>query len=75
VPADVDPLTAREGDLLFFSDRVDRHITHLAIALGARAIVHLALGRGGYGIEHLDDATDPYVATLLERFACARRVL
>ncbi|HTK47834.1 MAG TPA: SH3 domain-containing C40 family peptidase [Gemmatimonadaceae bacterium] len=75
VPADVDPLTAREGDLLFFSDRVDRHITHVAIALGARAIVHLALGRGGYGIEHLDDATDPYVATLLERFACARRVL
>jgi hypothetical protein len=75
VPADADPLAAREGDLLFFSDRVDRHITHVAIALGARSIVHLALGRGGYGIEHLDDTGDPYVRTLLERFACARRVL
>ena len=28
------PLEAREGDLLFFSDRADRHITHVAIALG-----------------------------------------
>jgi cell wall-associated NlpC family hydrolase len=57
VPADADPLAAREGDLLFFSDRVDRHITHVAIALGARSIVHLALGRGGYGIEHLHGMT------------------
>jgi hypothetical protein len=75
VSADADPLAAREGDLLFFSDRVDRHITHVAIALGSRAIVHLALGRGGYGIEHLDDRADPYVRTLLERFAGARRVI
>jgi cell wall-associated NlpC family hydrolase len=75
VPADADPLAAREGDLLFFSDRVDQHITHVALALGARSIVHLALGRGGYGIEDLDDTSDRYVGTLLERFACARRVI
>ena len=58
VPGDGDPLAAREGDLLFFSDRVDRHITHVAISLGHCAIVHLALGRGGFGIERLDDGSD-----------------
>jgi hypothetical protein len=69
------PLEAREGDLLFFSDRADRHITHVAISLGEGGIVHQALGRGGFGVERLDDASDPYVTTLLERFTCARRVL
>ena len=75
VPGEDDPLAAREGDLLFFSDRADRHITHVAIALGHCGIVHLALGRGGFGVERLDDEEDPYVSTLRERFACARRVL
>jgi hypothetical protein len=75
IPADVDPLDAREGDLLFFSDRADRHITHVAISLGHASLVHLALGRGGFGIERLDDESDGYVRTLVERFACARRVL
>ena len=65
----------RAGDLLFFSDRVDGHITHVAIALGRRRIVHLALGRGGYAVERLDDARDPYVAKLRDRFVKARRVL
>jgi len=74
-PGDPNPFAAREGDLLFFSDRADRHITHVAISLGHCTIVHLALGRGGFGVERLDDASDPYVATLVERFACARRVL
>jgi len=69
------PLDAREGDLLFFSDRADRHITHVAISLGGGGIVHQALGRGGFGVERLDDASDQYVTTLLERFTCARRVL
>jgi hypothetical protein len=72
---DTDPLDAREGDLLFFSDRDDCHITHVAIALGNAGIVHLALGRGGFGVEQLDAANDPYVTSLVERFACARRVL
>jgi hypothetical protein len=75
VPGDPDPLAAREGDLLFFSDRADRHITHVAVSLGHCAIVHLALGRGGFGVERLDDASDSYVATLVDRFACARRVI
>ena len=68
-------LDAAAGDLLFFSDRVDRHITHVAIALGARRLVHLALGRGGYAVERLDDDSDPYVRKLRERFMHARRVL
>jgi hypothetical protein len=74
-PGDPDMLKARMGDLLFFSDRIDEHITHVAIALGERRLVHLALGRGGYAIERLDDAKDPYVAKLNERFVRARRVL
>ena len=43
-----DILAAQTADLLFFSDRTDGHITHVAIAAGERRIVHLALGRGGY---------------------------
>jgi gamma-D-glutamyl-L-lysine dipeptidyl-peptidase len=68
-------LDAREGDLLFFSDRVDQRITHVAISLGGGGLVHLALGRGGFGIERLDDVGDPYVVKLLERFVGARRAL
>lgn len=75
VPGDPDPLAAQEGDLLFFSDREDGHITHVAISLGHGAIVHQALGRGGFGVERLDDSSDQYVVGLRERFAWARRVL
>lgn len=67
-------LDAHPADLLFFSDREDRRITHVGIALGDRRMVHLALGRGGYAIERLDDARDQYVARLRERFVGARRV-
>lgn len=70
-----DPLDSRKGDLLFFSDRVDGHITHVAIALGNQRLVHLALGRGGYAVENLTDVRDPYVVKLRERFVKARRVL
>ena len=63
------------ADLLFFSDRADRRITHVGIALGSSGMVHLALGRGGYATERLDDAKDPYVAALRERFVVARRVV
>ena len=72
---DPDLLAARQGDLLFFSDRVDAHVTHVAIALGGQRLVHLALGRGGYAVENLVDASDPYIAKLRERFVSARRVL
>jgi cell wall-associated NlpC family hydrolase len=74
-PGPAELLDAEAGDLLFFSDRVDGHITHVAIALGSRRLVHLALGRGGYAVEQLDDGSDPYVGKLRERFVYARRVL
>lgn len=74
-PGEENLLDARMADLLFFSDRVDHYITHVAIALGGRRLVHLALGRGGYAIERLDDERDPYVAKLRERFVHARRIL
>ena len=63
------------ADLLFFSDRADRRITHVGIALGEKRMVHLALGRGGYAVERLDATDDPYVAALMTRFVIARRVL
>ena len=70
-----DMLAARVADLLFFSDRVDGHITHVAIGLGGRRLVHLALGRGGFAVERLDDTRDPYVRKLRDRFLFIRRVL
>ncbi len=63
------------ADLVFFSDRDDGFVTHVAIALGDRRIVHLALGRGGYAIERMDAERDPYVRKLRDRFLFARRVL
>lgn len=51
------------GDLLFFSDRDDRRVTHVGIALGERRMVHSALTRGGVAIESMDH-DDPYVARL-----------
>lgn len=63
------------ADLLFFSDRDDKRITHVGIALGARKMVHLALGRGGYSVENLEDRNDPYVEKLRQRFLIARRLV
>ncbi|MFI5230117.1 MAG: C40 family peptidase, partial [Gemmatimonadales bacterium] len=70
---DVGELAA--GDVLYFSDRGDRRITHVGISLGERRMVHLALGRGGYAVELLSDRRDPYVQHLRERFVCARRFI
>ena len=67
-------LDAKPAELLFFSDRDDKRITHVGLALGDKRMVHLALGRGGYAIERLEDAGDAYVAKLVERFVGARRV-
>ena len=63
------------ADLLFFSDRADKRVTHVGISLGERRMVHLALGRGGYSIERLSDRSDVYVDKLRERFLFARRML
>lgn len=65
----------RPGDLAFFTDRADKRVTHVAIALGKARLVHLALGRGGFAVEDLTSRRDPYVAKLRERFLRARRVL
>ena len=66
---------ARAADLLFFSDREDRKITHVALSLGSGHVAHVALGRGGFHLERLDDSSDAYVSKLRERFLFARRVL
>jgi gamma-D-glutamyl-L-lysine dipeptidyl-peptidase len=63
------------ADLAFFSDRPDRRITHVGIALGGARMVHLALGRGGYAVERLTACDDAYVASLMSRLVVARRVL
>jgi cell wall-associated NlpC family hydrolase len=72
--AGTDPLALAAGDLLFFSDRDDRRVTHVGIATGDRGMVHLALGRGGFAIERLDDTDDLYVERLRSRFTGARRI-
>lgn len=65
----------RPADLLFFSDREDRRVTHVGIALGNAKMVHLALSRGGYCVERLSERSDPVVEMLRKRFLFARRVL
>ena len=63
------------ADLLCFSDRDDRRITHVGIALAGDRLVHIALGRGGYALEWLGDVDDSYLAALSERFVTARRLV
>jgi gamma-D-glutamyl-L-lysine dipeptidyl-peptidase len=63
------------ADVLFFSERPDKRVTHVGISLGDRRMVHLALGRGGYCVEKLGDRSDSYVDRLRERFLFARRFL
>jgi gamma-D-glutamyl-L-lysine dipeptidyl-peptidase len=62
------------GDLLFFSERDDGRITHVAISLGPREFAHVALGRGGHAVERRD-ATDGYMARLLSYYRVARTVV
>ena len=66
--------TLRPGDLLFFSERDDRRMTHVAISAGGPDIVHLAVARGGFAVESLDSG-DPVSAALKGRFLFGRRVL
>jgi len=64
------------ADLLFFSDREDSRITHVAIALGESRLAHVALGRGGFAIEDTAHRErDPYVKALVGRFRFARHLL
>jgi hypothetical protein len=71
---DGDFAALRPGDLLFFTDRPDKRVTHVGVALGASRMVHLALGRGGYSTESLE-ADDRYVVRLRERYLFSRRLV
>ena len=64
----------RAGDLLFFSDRDDGHITHVAMAMSKSQAVHSGLGRGGHALENFD-RPDEYVSGLVGRFRFARRIV
>lgn len=74
LPVEADPEALRPGDLLFFSSRDDRRVTHVGIALGETRMVHSAIGRGGWAVERLTNLEDPYVATLRGRITGARRL-
>ena len=63
-----------EADLLFFSDREDRRITHVGIALTGGRMLHSALGRGGVALENLY-SDEEYVRRLRSNFVAARRLL
>jgi hypothetical protein len=68
-----DPGELIGGDLLFFSDRDDGRITHVALALGQGRLVHQALARGGNAVERVDNREDDVVRSLMTRFRFARR--
>jgi cell wall-associated NlpC family hydrolase len=67
--------TLQPADLLFFSDRPDKRITHVGVALAGDRLAHIAIGRGGFALEWLGDADDSYVVALSARFVTARRVV
>lgn len=62
------------ADLLFFSDRDDRRITHVAMALDSQRMVHSALARGGVAVETLG-GNDPHAERLRGQLVGARRVV
>lgn len=64
----------KPADLLFFSDRADGYITHVALSLCDRKIVHLTLYQGGHAIDDLD-SDHPRLKKLRSRFRFARRIL
>jgi cell wall-associated NlpC family hydrolase len=74
LPVDGGLEAAKAGDLLFFTDREDGHITHVAMSMGPSRVVHVAIGRGGHSVEKLDEPDD-YTAGLIGRFRVARRIV
>ena len=65
----------RPGDLLFFSERADGRITHVALVANADTLMHVAIGRGGFAVERLDQPLDAYAVGLIGRLRSARRIL
>jgi gamma-D-glutamyl-L-lysine dipeptidyl-peptidase len=72
---EADPAAALPGDILLFTDREDRRITHVGLAVGEGRMAHLALGRGGWAVDDLAEPGDDYAARLRERLVEVRRVL
>ena len=70
----VDPDSGAPGDLLFFSDRDDGRITHVALRTGGDGILHVAIGRGGMSRDSLGDG-EGYLTRLRSQLRAARRVL
>jgi len=71
----LEPSAWKPGDLLFFSDRADGRITHVAIVAQQRTLMHVAIGRGGFAVEHLEGEMDAYAVALMGRLRMARRVI
>lgn len=67
------PASFQPGDLLFFSDRADGHITHVAIAVNGSVVMHNSLANGGFGINDLQ-ANDSGSSHLRSTFRFARRI-
>lgn len=74
-PIPLMPAAWRAGDLLFFSDRDDGRITHVALVAQTNTLMHVAIGRGGFWVEHLEGTKDPYTIALMGRLREARRIL
>lgn len=64
----------RAGDLLFFSDREDGRVTHVALSLGDARLAHSSLSRGGFAVDSLA-SSNAVAERLSATFRFARRVL
>ena len=62
------------ADLLFFSDRDDGKVTHVALSLGGARVAHSSLANGGFGVNDLD-ASDAVASALRANFRFARRII
>ena len=69
-----DPDRGELGELLFFSDRDDGRVTHVALRAGGDRIVHVAIGRGGMSQDSLGGG-EGYLIRLRSQLRAARRVL
>lgn len=61
------------GDLLYFSDREDKSITHVGLAMADNHFAHSGVRRGGVRVENLM-SDEPYVQQLRANFISARRL-
>ena len=62
------------ADLLFFSDRDDKRVTHVGIYVGDGKMAHSALGRGGFAVDMVFSSDEEYVRQLREKYTHAVRV-